>query len=225
MGYLRPPRLGLRGRGGYFLRSAAVIGRITSEPSSTWRLISSIRSLRCRACRRARGPVPRGGAPPGSCFDPLLTTSRVPNEPAGNREFSATEHRWRPNAALLLGSADRALQVRLAHLRAAADVQPLGFAHELIARLGLAPADLARLLAEGCSGPLRQVLERLLALRARLRLLHVALRGASLLGCSHISRIPGSAPPTHCGGRGGGDPRRPEVGSVPVREWISAATF
>src|SRR4051794_27679237 len=89
------------------------------------------------------------------------------------------------STALTLRSRDRSLELGLAHLRAALDVQPPGLGLELLARGLIAPAHRAGLLAERRPRALGQVLERLLAARALLRALDVAPRRGALLRSSH----------------------------------------
>src|SRR4051812_44881302 len=85
---------------------------------------------------------------------------------------------------------DRALELRLPHLRPALDVELAGLLLELLARRLVAAADLVRLDPERSARAARQVLQRLLALGAGLRLLDVALGGGALLLSGHVNGLP-----------------------------------
>jgi len=86
---------------------------------------------------------------------------------------------------LALRARDRALELVLAHLRAALDVQPARLRLELLARRRVAAAHRLRLLAERRVSALRKVLQSLLLLRARLGLLDVLARRGALLLARH----------------------------------------
>src|SRR3954449_464205 len=91
-------------------------------------------------------------------------------------------------AGALLRARDRALELGLPHLRAALDVEPARLGLELLARRRVAATDGGRLLAERGARLRREVLQRLLLLRAGLRLLDVLARGLALLRGRHGDR-------------------------------------
>src|ERR671915_1177133 len=113
-----------------------------------------------------------------------------------------------PRGRSALGALDGPLELGLAHLGPAGDVQPAGLGLELLAGRLLAAADLVGLHAERRARLAREVLQGLLALRAGLRLLDVGPRGRALLLSGHGIGLPGS-----CGvataGAGMGSPRYP----------------
>src|SRR5579884_1353652 len=78
------------------------------------------------------------------------------------------------------GAGHRALQLRLAHLRAPCNAEPASLGLELLAGRRVAAPDRGGLLAERAPGALREVLERLLAARARLGLLDIGPRRLTL---------------------------------------------
>src|SRR4051794_33741920 len=88
----------------------------------------------------------------------------------------------------LLRARDRALELGLAHLRAALDVEPARLGLELLARRLVAATDGGRLLAQRGARLRREVLQSLLLLRAGLRLLDVLARGLALLRGRHADR-------------------------------------
>src|SRR5918992_3514206 len=96
-----------------------------------------------------------------------------------------------PRGRSALGALDGPLELGLAHLGPAGDVQPAGLGLELLAGRLLAAADLVGLHAERRARLAREVLQRLLALGAGLRLLDVAPRGRALLLSGHGIGLPG----------------------------------
>src|SRR3954453_21315962 len=92
-----------------------------------------------------------------------------------------------------LRTRESALELGLAHLRAATDVEPARLRLQFLARRLVTLAHCVGLLAQRGTRRLVQVLERLLALGARLRLLDVLAGGLSLLGGCHRQRVPETA--------------------------------
>src|SRR3954451_1812554 len=102
------------------------------------------------------------------------------------RSFSFDEARAR-----LAGAGDRFLQLRLAHLRAAPDVEPTGLGLELLARGLVTAPHRGGLLPERAARRARQILQGLLASSTLLRLLDVAPGGAALFRRGHAREVPG----------------------------------
>src|SRR5918992_1164435 len=96
-----------------------------------------------------------------------------------------------PRGRSALGALDGPLELGLAHLGPAGDVQPAGLRLQLLAGRLLAGADLGGLHAARRARLAREVLQRLLALGAGLRLLDVAPRGRALLLSGHGIGLPG----------------------------------
>src|SRR5438034_11455001 len=88
------------------------------------------------------------------------------------------------------GARDRALELRLAHLRAPGDVELARLLVELAPGRRVAAAHRRGLLAERGAHAARQVLEGLLLAGRRLRLLHVAPGRRALLLSGHAARVP-----------------------------------
>src|SRR4051794_32526971 len=149
---------------------------------------------------RRRRRVPRGlrrACAGRSCRRSSLRARRQASPPArpAARRGAAADRRRPPPPLLsraLLGSRHGPLELVLAHLRAALDVEPPGLGLELLARGRLALADRVRLLAQGRPCLRGQVLEGLLAASPGLRLLDVALGRLALLGGGHETWLPGS---------------------------------
>src|SRR4051812_26563882 len=151
-------------------RATSCSGRATTATRSRPSTCSpATRSASNAACRRRSSTAP-------------TTTSRAPTRAASGSRT------WRRSRARLFGPRDRALELGLAHLRAALDVQLAGLGLELLARRLVAATDGRRLLAQRGVRLGREVLEGLLALRAGLRLLDVALRGLALFLSRHSRR-------------------------------------
>src|SRR3954463_136347 len=139
----------------------------------------------------------------GAVMSAILAARAPPGKPARARPRDA----GRPPAGgaaphpLLsrpcLGSRHGPIELVLAHLRAALDVEPPGLGLELLARGRLAFADRVRLLAQGRPCLRGQVLEGLLAASPGLRLLDVALGRLALLGGGHETWLAGSPRPDH----------------------------
>src|SRR5918992_1657312 len=118
-----------------------------------------------------------------------------------------------PRGRSALGALDGPLELGLAHLGPAGDVQPAGLGLELLAGRLLAAADLVGLHAERRARLAREVLQRLLALGAGLRLLDVAPRGRALLLSGHGIGLPGPWAMATAGA-GEGSPHLPGTGRI-----------
>src|SRR4051794_25355308 len=99
-----------------------------------------------------------------------------------------------PTRELSARASHRPLELRLAHLRTPFDVQLPRLRFELLARRLIAAPHGGGLLAERSLRLAREVLQRLLALRAGLRLLHVRPRGGALLLGGHGVCLPRGTP-------------------------------
>src|SRR5829696_7144458 len=108
------------------------------------------------------------------------------SEPSRSRRAGPGRCRVRTQVAST-GIGHRALQLRLAHLRPAADVELACLRLELLPRGLVAALHCRRLLAQGRVGALRQVLERLLLLRSGLSFLDVLARCLALFAGRHTS--------------------------------------